>query len=259
MEHGKDITIKGLKKSFKQPNGMLDVLSGIDLEIKAGEFVSIVGASGCGKSTLIKIIAGLEKPTQGEVRIGDRLVTAPSIDTGLIFQESRLFPWESVEKNIAFGIHEKVSKKEKSERIKKYIDMVELNGFEKSLPKQLSGGMQQRVSIARTLINNPSVLLLDEPFGALDALTRINMQNEILDIWKKHRTTMLLITHDIDEAIFLSDKIAIMSSRPGVIKRLIDVPLGKPRDRSSADFVRIRRDIYGEFFENTDINIEYYI
>jgi sulfonate transport system ATP-binding protein len=201
----------------------------------------------------------LEQATSGQVVIGNRKVEKPSVDVGLIFQESRLYPWLTVEQNIEFGIHNRMSREEKKEQIQKYIDLVELTGFEKSKPKQLSGGMQQRVSIARTLINKPKVLLLDEPFGALDALTRINMQNEILKIWEKEKVTMILITHDIDEAIFLSDRIVILSNRPGVISKVIPVEQAKPRDRSSIDFMRIRREIYTEFFENTSIDIEYYI
>lgn len=259
MNERTGLQINHVKKIFNQPTGPLEVLSDINFSIKPGKFISIVGASGCGKSTLIRIIAGLEKATAGEVIVEGRKVVKPSIDVGLIFQESRLYPWLSVEDNIAFGIHEKLSKDEKKALVQEYIDLVELTGFEKSLPKQLSGGMQQRVSIARTLINKPDVLLLDEPFGALDALTRINMQNEILKIWEKQRTTMILITHDIDEAIFLSDRIVILSNRPGEISKVIPVEMSKPRDRSSYEFMKIRREIYLEFFENSTVDIEFYI
>lgn len=259
MSEVQGVEIQNVKKIFKQPMGELEVLSDINFSVKPGEFVSIVGASGCGKSTLIRMIAGLERATSGQVMVGNRKVEKPSIDVGLIFQESRLYPWLTVEKNIEFGLHGRLSNPEKKELVQKYIDLVELSGFEKAKPKQLSGGMQQRVSIARTLINKPKVLLLDEPFGALDALTRINMQNEILKIWKKEKVTMILITHDIDEAIFLSDRIVIMSNRPGVISKIIPVEQSKPRDRSSMDFMRIRREIYTEFFENSSIDIEYYI
>lgn len=262
MSKGKKLEIKNVGKVFQQPQGSLEVLKNIDFTVEAGEFVSIVGTSGCGKSTLIRIIAGLETATSGEVWIGGKKVEKPSVETGLIFQESRLFPWLSVEDNVGFGIYKNLEKKKRREEIQKYIDMVDLTGFEKALPKQLSGGMQQRASIARTLINEPSILLLDEPFGALDAFTRINMQNEIMDIWRKERTTMLLITHDIDEAIFLSDKIVILSNRSGVIQNIINVPMRKPRDRSQSDFIEIRRKIYSqfsEFFGTDNINIEYYI
>lgn len=177
----------------------------------------------------------------------------------MIFQESRLYPWLTVEKNIEFGIHEKMEKKERAELIQQHIELVGLTGFEKAYPHQLSGGMQQRVSIARSLINKPSVLLLDEPFGALDALTRINMQNEVLKIWQQEKTTMILITHDIDEAIFLSDRIFIMGKNPGEIKREIKVNISRPRGRNSYAFTDIRKEIYKEFFDNTDIELEYYL
>lgn len=259
---GKKLEIKHVSKEFPLANGVLEVLDDINLTIEPGEFVSIVGTSGCGKSTLIRMIAGLETPTQGEILVGGKKVERPSVDTGLIFQESRLYPWLSVEENIGFGIHKKLSKAERKKIIPEYIKLVGLEDFAKSLPRQLSGGMQQRVSIARTLINQPSVLLLDEPFGALDAFTRINMQKEILDIWKKEKTTMLLITHDIDEAIFLSDRIVILSNRPGKVSKVIKVSAAKPRDRSSMEFVRTRREIYSEFsefFGDSSIDIEYYI
>lgn len=254
-----DIKVNNIKKIFSQASGELEVLGGIDLDIKEGEFVSIVGLSGCGKSTLIRIIAGLEKASEGEVLIGDRNSETISTETGLIFQEPRLFSWLTVEKNIEFGIHEKLSKEEKKEKVRKYIDLVELTGFEKALPNQLSGGMQQRVSIARTLINEPSLLLLDEPFSALDAMTRINMQSEITRIWKEQKTTMVFVTHDIDEAIFLSDRIVILSSRPGMVKKIINVNIPRPRKRTSVEFSEIRRTIYKEFFDESDYDIEYVI
>lgn len=259
MSEGKKLEIKNVSKVFPQGDNSLEVLKDINVTVNPGEFVSIVGASGCGKSTLIRIIAGLETATCGQVLLNGEPVSKPSVETGLIFQESRLFPWLSVEKNIEFGIHENMNNKEKKQLVQEYINTVQLTGFEKAYPAQLSGGMQQRVSIARTIINNPSVLLLDEPFGALDALTRINMQNAVLDIWQKHKTTMILITHDIDEAIFLSDKILVMSSRPGVISKEIPVRISKPRDRNGSDFISIRREIYSKFFEDSSIDIEYYI
>ncbi|MCD8156680.1 MAG: ABC transporter ATP-binding protein [Clostridiales bacterium] len=259
MNTEKELRIEDVKKVYPLDDGELEVLQRINLTIESGEFISIVGASGCGKSTLLRMIAGLESPTEGSIFIGDRLVERPSVDTGMIFQESRLFPWLSVEGNIRFGIHRDLDKDKKAELTKQYIDIVELNGFEKALPQQLSGGMQQRVSIARALINEPSVLLLDEPFGALDALTRINMQDEVLRIWQRKKTTMILITHDIDEAIFLSDRILIMGKNPGEIKKEISVGMSRPRSRNGGEFIRIREAIYKEFFKNTEIELEYYI
>lgn len=248
-----------VQKSFEIEGQEVQVLKDIDLQAKSGEFISIVGASGCGKSTLIRILAGLETASAGEVLVDGNAVEKPTVKVGMIFQEARLLPWLSTEKNIAFGIHGKVGREEKEQRVSEMIKLIGLEGFEKAIPKQLSGGMQQRVNIARTLINKPDILLLDEPFGALDALTRINMQNEVLDIWKKQKTTMILITHDIDEAIFLSDRIIVLSQKPGVISRSIKVEMGRPRDRNSYDFTQIRREIYKEFFEDSNVEIEYYL
>lgn len=259
MVKNKNLEIDHVKKVFKIKDAELEVLTNINIDIKEGEFISIVGASGCGKSTLARMIAGLEKPTAGEIRIGGNRIEKPSVNVGMIFQESRLFPWLTVEKNIDFGIHKKMSQEEREKLIAKHIELVGLKSFEKALPKQLSGGMQQRVSIARALINNPAVLLLDEPFGALDALTRINMQNEVLNIWEQEKTTMILITHDIDEAIFLSDRIFVMGKNPGEIKKVIKVELARPRGRNSYDFMNIRKEIYKEFFEDSDVELEYYL
>ncbi len=259
MSEERGLRIDHVKKIFPLGKSKLEVFSDIDADIREGEFISLVGASGCGKSTLLRMIAGLETATEGEIRVNGKKKEAPSVDVGMIFQEPRLFPWLSVEKNIEFGIHEEFPKKEKQHLVQKYVDLVGLSSFEKALPRQLSGGMCQRVSIARTLINNPSVLLLDEPFGALDALTRINMQNEVLKIWEREKVTMILVTHDIDEAIFLSDRIFIMEKNLGKIKRVIPVEIGRPRGRNDIEFMNIRKEIYKEFFENTEIELEYYI
>jgi sulfonate transport system ATP-binding protein len=178
----------------------------------------------------------------------------------MAFQESRLLPWWNVENNIGFGIDDKLSNDAKKEKIKSYIDLVGLNGFEKALPKQLSGGMQQRVSIARALIAEPKILLLDEPFGALDALTKINMQKEILRIWEQEKKTMLLVTHDIEEAVYLSDKVVILSERPGKIKKIVDIQLARPRNRGDSDFAYYKNLIYKEFFGSEEgLSVEYII
>lgn len=253
------VKIKDLSKTFSIDGKKLQVLDEINLDIEEGKFVSIVGASGCGKSTLLKILVGLEKATEGDAYVESRKVTDPSIDCGMVFQEARLYPWMSVKENISYGITKGLNKEQKEEEVQKHIEMVGLKGFENALPKQLSGGMQQRASIARALVNRPKVLLLDEPFGALDALTRINMQMELMNIWKSENNTMILVTHDIDEAIFLGDEVVVMSDRPGKIKKVIPIDLPRPRDRSSEDFIRIRKKIYGEFFENTNLEVEYYI
>lgn len=260
-ERNIQIEIKNLNKQFIIDGNSVDILQDINLSIERGQFISIVGASGCGKSTLLRMISGLETITSGEILLDGKKVVKPGLDCGMVFQEARLFPWSSVQKNIEFGISQKLGEREKKEKANQLIRLVGLEGFEKALSKQLSGGMQQRVSIARGLINNPKVLLMDEPFGALDAITRINMQNETLRIWEAEKKTMILVTHDIDEAIFLGDKIVVLSSRPGRIKRVIDVDLPRPRDRSSEQFIHIRKEIFKEFFEdmNFDGNIEYFI
>lgn len=255
------LKIENISKSFQINGNELAVLDGINLDIMQGEFVSIVGASGCGKSTLLKLIIGLDAPTEGVIKIGDRVVEKPSVTCGMIFQEARLYPWKTVQGNIEFGITRKMSKEERKQIVQEHIDLVNLNGFEKALPKQLSGGMQQRVSIARALVNRPDVMLLDEPFGALDALTRINMQNEVLRIWEQEKKTMVLVTHDIDEAIFLSDHIIVLSSRPGRVQEIITVNLPRPRERSSEEFMRIRSGIFKYFFQAANFNgsLEQYV
>ncbi len=258
------IEIRSVSKQFTIDRKKVDVLNDIDLKFKQGEFICIVGASGCGKSTLLRMMSGLEPIETGKIIIGGEEVTAPTLKTGMVFQESRLFPWLSVEKNIEFGIttagKNKKSTESKKELVNNLIRLVGLKGFEKALPKQLSGGMQQRVSIARGLINNPEVLLLDEPFGALDAITKINMQNEILRIWEAEKKTMVLVTHDIDEAVYLGDKVIVLSSRPGSVRKIIHVDLPRERDRNSHDFAAVRYKIYKEFFKDAKIKeLEYYI
>lgn len=256
-----ELVITGLNKTFTVPEGQIEVLKDISLTVNDGEFISIVGASGCGKSTLLRIVVGLENIDNGSIYIGNQAIAGVGEDRGMIFQESRLLPWLTVEQNIAFGISEKsaLTKKQRAERVRELLQLVGIAGFAKAFPHQLSGGMQQRVSIARSLIGNPKVLLLDEPFGALDALTRINMQHEVLKIWERERTTMLLVTHDIDEAIYLGDRVVVMSDRPGTIKKTLPVELPRPRDRSAAEFIRIRREIYNEFFTSEDLPFAYHI
>lgn len=257
---GNGLSVSHVDKIFRLENEYLQVLDDISLEIPEGAFVSIVGASGCGKSTLIRIIAGLESPTAGGITLGDRAITSPSLDVGMVFQEARLLPWLSVEKNIAFGISDKsLAKEERRQKVRHLIARTGLTGFDKALPRQLSGGMQQRVAIARGLINTPKVLLLDEPFSALDAFTRMTMQSELLNIWRTERNTMVLVTHDIDEAIFLSTSIVILSERPGRIKEVIPVTLSGQRDRSSAEFLNIRRRVLKSFFNKDEEPLEYYL
>ena len=256
---GQALSIRGVGRRFKLGGGTIQALSGVDLEAAPGEFISIVGASGCGKSTLLRLIVGLEQASEGEISVGNRAVTGTHLDCGMVFQESRLLPWKTVAENIAFGCRPDSSRAERRQLVQAHITLVGLEGFERALPHQLSGGMQQRVSIARALVGRPKILVLDEPFGALDALTRIILQQEILRIWEAERTTMVLVTHDIDEAIYLGDRVVVMSDRPGTVRRILEVPLARPRDRADHDFINIRKAIFAEFFQTPGRGLEYAI
>ena len=255
---GGSLVVERLNKSYQVRDSKVAALQDINLSIGEGEFISIVGASGCGKSTLLRIIAGLENGHDGSVKLGDRRIAGPGLDRGMVFQEHRLIPWLTVEQNVAFGLNG-LPAGEIERLVREHLELVGLSGFAKAHPHQLSGGMAQRVAIARALVNQPKLLLLDEPFGALDALTKIQMQQEILRIWEVERTTMILVTHDIDEAIYLGDRVVIMSNRPGTVKRLISVDLPRPRDRSSFEFVQLRREIYAEFFAEAEKPFAYAI
>ncbi|HEY3307933.1 MAG TPA: ABC transporter ATP-binding protein [Desulfuromonadaceae bacterium] len=241
------LDIRNLTKTFNVNGGQVTALQDISLSVKQGEFVSIIGSSGCGKSTLLRIIAGLETDYQGSAEFEGSAINGPGLERGVVFQEHRLFPWLTVRQNVAFGLGKTKSKSD-WESVDEHIDLVGLQGFEHAYPHQLSGGMAQRASIARALANRPQALLFDEPFGALDALTKIQMQQEVLRIWEAEKATMILVTHDIDEAVFLGDRVVIMSNRPGTIKRIVPVELPRPRDRSSYEFTQLRSQIYSEFF-----------
>jgi len=238
------IKIESVVKRFPQ-QGAEDIiaLSGIDLNIKAGDFVSLIGPSGCGKSTLLRLIAGLNNADEGKLYIDHEEINKPSYERGLVFQNPMLFPWLNVYSNVAFGLKARNIYQEKKEDIDKFLNLVGLSDFHKSYPHQLSGGMAQRVSLARALVNHPKVLLLDEPLGALDAFTRMNMQDELIRIWQERQTTMIMVTHDVDEAIYLSDRIIVMTPRPAKIEDCIDVNISRPRARSSADFLNMRTKI----------------
>ncbi|WP_346354750.1 ABC transporter ATP-binding protein [Azotosporobacter soli] len=246
MNKGAHLTVSGLYKTFDAKDGQVAVLENISLCVNEQEFIAIVGASGCGKSTLLRIIGGLEMDYQGSVALEGKRIAGPGLNRGIVFQEHRLLPWLTVEENIEFAL-QKGEKEEKEKLIKEHLALVGLTGFEKAYPGQLSGGMAQRVAIARALVNRPEVLLLDEPFGALDALTRLKMQQEILSIWEKEKTTMIMVTHDIEEALYLGDRVIVMSDRPGSIKREVIVDLPRPRERSDAKFMQLRKDIFREF------------
>lgn len=221
----------------------VEVLKDLNLSVKRGEFLSIIGSSGCGKTTLLRLIAGLDAPQNGVLTVNGEEIAGPGPQRGYVFQQGSLFPWLTVEKNIAAGLRARGVYKQNKSETARYIDLVGLKGFEKSFPHQISGGMAQRVAIARALINNPSVLLLDEPMGALDSFTRADIQDKLLELRRKNNTTMILVTHDVDEAVYLSDRIAIMTPRPGRIEDIIDVWMPHPRHRGGGEFLSLRRDI----------------
>jgi ABC-type nitrate/sulfonate/bicarbonate transport system ATPase subunit len=229
---------------FIAPDGReVRALEAISLTIAAGEMVSLVGPSGCGKSTLLRLFAGLDAPTSGELWAGNEQISGPSAQRGLVFQDPNLFPWLSVRRNIQAGLVARGVLRQQRHEVDEFLRLVGLDGFANSYPHQLSGGMAQRVSLARALVNHPKVLLLDEPLGALDAFTRMRMQDEVLRLWQTRGTTMLLVTHDIDEAIYMSDRIVIMTPRPGRVERVIEIPLERPRQRNDSAFLRLRAEI----------------
>ena len=243
------IGISNVDRIYTDSEGAkVEALHDISLDIRPGEFISIIGPSGCGKTTLLRLIAGLDKPQSGELTIDGGKITDVSPERGYVFQQGSLFPWLNVENNIAYGLKARKVFKQKKDSIKRYISMVGLDGFENSYPHQISGGMAQRVAIARALINEPKALLLDEPMGALDSFTRADLQDKLLELWKENGITMILVTHDIDEAIYLSDRIVIMTPRPGKISRITNVDLPRPRHRGGVEFLEMRRSIL-EFFE----------
>jgi sulfonate transport system ATP-binding protein len=247
--HSADLKIHGLSKTFHAGRRSVKVLRDVSLNVEAGSILCIVGKSGCGKSTLLRIIAGLETVYEGSVLLAGHPLKGPGRDRGVVFQEPRLLPWLNVEGNIAFAL-KGLSKFEARRRVFKYLKRVGLVKSARQYPHQLSGGMAQRVAIARALVNQPQILLLDEPFGALDALTRIQMQQEILRLWEVEKTTMIMVTHDIDEAIYLGDQIFVMSSGPDTIKKKLHVNLARPRDRASPEFMALRKEILADFFED---------
>jgi sulfonate transport system ATP-binding protein len=241
------VDIQIAHKVFQGSQSKLLALRNIVLTIDPGEFVCVVGGSGCGKTTLLRMIAGLDTDYEGVISVDQRKVTGPGLDRGLVFQEHRLLSWLTVHDNIAFGLAGMLAA-ERSAKIRHYIKLVGLDDFEYVYPHQLSGGMSQRVAIARALVGRPQVLLLDEPFASLDALTRMRMQQEILRIWEAEQTTVVLVTHDIEEAVYLADRVVIMSAQPGTIKKILPVDLRRPRDRTDREFARVRKSVHEEFF-----------
>ena len=254
------IEVKDACKRFKQDGKDFTALDNVSLNIEKGEFICLLGPSGCGKSTLLNALAGFEKLNSGSVKIDGDEVKAPSINNITIFQNYGLLPWRNVLKNVELGLEsKKVPKAERAEIAKKYIDLVGLDGFEKRYPKQLSGGQQQRVAIARGLAVDPDIIFMDEPFGALDAITRMKLQEDIHKISREEKKTIIFVTHDIEEAVFLADRIVVMMADPGRIKSVVKVPLGHYRDRTSRDFQYVRDKIFELFNMKTEEYIEYYI
>jgi ABC-type nitrate/sulfonate/bicarbonate transport system ATPase subunit len=245
---GKPISIRGVAKTFTSEAGeAVEALTPVTLDVAAGEFVSIVGPSGCGKSTLLNILAGLLEPTAGEARVHDQVIRGPDIDRGMVFQSYALFPWRSVVGNVEFGLERKgVPRSERRAIALAYLKSVGLQDFATKQVHELSGGMKQRVAIARAFAANPSTILMDEPFGALDALTRRTLQKQLLGIWQEHRKTVVFITHSVAEAITLSDRVVVMTARPGAIKSIIAIDLAHPRDSTSAEFREFERVIYAD-------------
>ncbi|TGE39243.1 ABC transporter ATP-binding protein [Desulfosporosinus fructosivorans] len=242
MEH--KLVIDQVGKVFNSKGGEMVALDRTSFKVKEGEFITILGPSGCGKSTILRIVAGLEEPSSGTVYLDGHEVKGPGPDRGMVFQSYTLYPWLNVEDNIAFGLKLKgISQKQCTEVAQHYLELIGLNGFEKHYPIQLSGGMKQRVAIARALANDPEILLMDEPFGALDAQTRSIMQEILLKAWDESKKTILFITHDVEESIFLADSVYVMTARPGRLKENIPVNLPRPRDyciKTSSEFLSLK-------------------
>ncbi|MBQ5951069.1 MAG: ABC transporter ATP-binding protein [Lachnospiraceae bacterium] len=240
------IVVNNVSRTFVGEN-TVTAIQDVSFTMEQGEFLCIVGQSGCGKSTLLRIMAGIDPVHEGTVTIGGSEVKGPDKARGVVFQEARLLEWMNVSNNVAFPL-QGMSREEKNKLVDEYVSLVGLSDFKKALPRELSGGMAQRVSIARALVNRPQVLFMDEPFGALDYMTKINMQNELLRIREKSRMTVIFVTHDIDEAVYLSDKILVMSKNPGKVKEIVVNTLPFPRDRNSEAFLEVRRQVYDCFF-----------
>jgi NitT/TauT family transport system ATP-binding protein len=231
------VQVDGVGKRFEGANGPVQALDGISFDVADGEFVCIVGPSGCGKTTLFRIIAGLEPATTGRVVLDGDRVDGPSTDLGLVFQEYHLFPWRTVAGNVGFGLEQEgVATAERERRVRELLDLVGLDGFADTYPRDLSGGMKQRVALARALAVDPGLLLMDEPFGAVDAQTKKMLQDELLDIWRETGKTILFVTHDVEEAVKLADCVVVMAKDPGRIREVVDVDIERPRERSDDAF-----------------------
>ena len=247
------VSIQGVEKKYNTRKGEVVALNGVDFDIKENEFICVIGPSGCGKSTLLNIIAGLLEPTSGQILVDGKPINGTGTDRGVVFQQYALFPWLTVKKNVEFGLKLKGLSKEECDAIAmKYLKMVELEKFADSYPKELSGGMKQRVAIARAYAMNPEVLLMDEPFGALDAQTRTQLQSELLKAWQEENKTCFFVTHDIEEAIVLATRVVIMSARPGRIKEVVDIDIPYPRDQEtkmSDRVIELKNHIWGQVYQ----------
>ncbi|SES23669.1 NitT/TauT family transport system ATP-binding protein [Salipaludibacillus aurantiacus] len=239
------VVIEEVEKTFpnKEKDGSFTVFKDISLTVNPGEFVSLLGPSGCGKSTLLNIVAGLDQSSAGEVKVGDKKIKGPGSDRGVVFQEAALMPWLNVLENVTFALRKKMKKEEAKKHAEKYLKLVHLSKFMHSYPHELSGGMKQRVSIARALSMDPAVLLMDEPFGALDEQTRMMLHREVQFIWQETQKTILFVTHNIRESILLSDRIVLMGTRPGGIRKIFTVDLPRPRKPSSPEFIKLEEEI----------------
>ncbi len=254
------IHIENAGKTFVENGKTFRALSSVNLDIEKGEFICLLGPSGCGKSTLLNAIAGFDLVNEGSITIDGKEVTAPSTRNVTIFQNYGLLPWRTVIKNVELGLESQdIDKKSRREKALKYLKMVKLEGFANSFPRQLSGGMKQRVAIARALAVEPDILFMDEPLGALDAITRMKLQDDILDICKKENKTIIFVTHDIEEAVYLADRIVVMTPNPGKVKAVVKVPLHHFRDRTSGDFLLVRDKIFDLLNMKTEETIEYNI
>ncbi|MDD6919100.1 ABC transporter ATP-binding protein [Anaerococcus sp.] len=252
-DSGVKLKIDNVYKEYVTRKGKTVALNGVSLDIKENEFICVVGPSGCGKSTLLNNIAGLDNPTSGNIYLDGKPIEGTGVERGVVFQQYALFPWRTVLRNVTFGLEmQNVPKQEAEDRAMKYIKSVGLEGFEHAYPKELSGGMKQRVAIARAYAVNPEILLMDEPFGALDAQTRVQLQQELLDTWQREKKTCFFITHDVDEAVILAQRVVIMSARPGRIKKVVDIDIPYPRTqdiKTSPRFVELKNMIWDEVYQ----------
>ena len=253
-----EFVIRQVSKVYPGPSATTS-LEEINLTVRDGEFLCILGPSGCGKSTLLEILAGLQQPTSGEILFNQEKLQTPNHKLGFVFQDPSLYPWRTVSDNVELGLEIKgINKMERRDKAKDYLELVGLHGFENKYPHQLSGGMRQRAGIARALANNPEVLLMDEPFGAVDHLTRLQLQNDLLDIWQAEKKTVVFVTHDVAEAVFLADRVVLLSPRPGKIKDVFEIKKTRPRRRDDAELLKIQNEIYLSIYDvKTEADLEY--